>query len=98
MQKEFEEDDIPIQIIGINEVGYEIANQTITDTRDAPWLQDIEEINAWELWDVTYRDVYILDQDLKLRGIYNLTSSNHNLNEEQDYLELKEILIGLIEK
>ena len=96
MQQEFEVDGVPIQIIGINEAGYEISNQIITDGRDIPWLQDTEDINAWELWDVTYRDVYLIDRDLKLRGIYNL--SQNNLNDEATYEIFKEILMGLVEE
>lgn len=96
MQQEFDDEERPVQILGINQAGYEIGNQTITADRDIPWLQDTEDVDAWGLWEVTYRDVYLLDQSLTLRGIYNL--SQNNLNEEATYAELKDIILGLLEE
>jgi hypothetical protein len=108
MQKDFDQEGLPIVIIGINQEGYEIGNPTITEGRDIPWLQDTtfnpfmsyqskipEETDAWTLWDVTYRDVQILDSDGNLRFIYNL--SEHDLNQNSSYNELRSIMTGLIE-
>lgn len=84
-----------IQIIGVNGIGYENGNERVTEDRDIPWLQDIEDIDAWTQWGVQYRDVYVLDQNGNLRFIYNLTVNNVG---EPDNLELlKEAMIGLIE-
>lgn len=95
MQKELEL-DYSLQIIGINEVGFEASNDIITAGRDIGWLQDTVEVNAWDLWDVEYRDVYILDQNHKLQVIYNL--SENDLTAPDTYQNLKEIFIQLLEE
>jgi hypothetical protein len=95
MQKELEL-DYSLQIIGINEVGFDASNDIITDGRDIGWLQDTVEVNAWDLWDVEYRDVYILDQEHKLQVIYNLTKND--LTAPDTYEDLKEIFIQLLEE
>ena len=92
MQAELEA-DYPIQILGVNQAGYEVGNEMITMERSLPWLQDVEDVNAWGLWAVNYRDVYILDQTHTLKAIYNLTE--HDLNDENTYEELKDLLIDL---
>ena len=89
------EDGHPIQIIGVNGIGYENGNERVTEGRDIPWLQDIEDIDAWTQWGVQYRDVYVLDQNGNLRFIYNLTV--HNVGEPDNLELLQEAMIGLIE-
>lgn len=96
IQSELEEDGYPIQIIGVNGIGYESANERVTEGRDIPWLQDLEETDAWSLWEVQYRDVYILDQQGQLRFIYNLTT--HDLANPTYASELTEAMVGLIEE
>ena len=95
LQDTLNEEGQAIQIIGVNGIGYENGNERVTEDRDIPWLQDIEDIDAWTQWGVQYRDVYVLDQNGNLRFIYNLTVNNVG---EPDNLELlKEAMIGLIE-
>ena len=55
-------------------------------------LQDVEEVNLWDTWAVTYRDVIIVGPDGKKVGVYNLTANN--LNNDTPYAELKEMLIN----
>ena len=70
---------LPIQIVGLNEIGHESANDLMTSGRDLPWLQDVDLNNnnvsdVWyDQWDIVYRDVVIVDSDGVWRGAYNLT-------------------------
>lgn len=57
----------------MNEVGHESANDTMTDGRDTPWLQDTPDQDAWGTWGVAYRDVVVLDQDSIVLGVVNLS-------------------------
>lgn len=72
-----------VAIIGINGVGFESANDTITDGRDIPWLQDTADADVWTLWDIEYRDVLVLDAEGVVIGVYNLT--DHDLAEPSQY-------------
>ena len=73
MQNALEADGYPIQIIGVNEAGFESGNENITEGRDLPWLQDTDEVNVWDLWEVAYRDVFVMDTTGIVRFRYNLT-------------------------
>ena len=57
-----------------------------------PWLQD-DETDVWSLWNVTYRDVYIVAPDLTLVDIYNLTE--YDLQDENDFEALKELILSV---
>ena len=78
-------------IIGINAHDKSIGNETITTGRDLPWLQDDSAVDVWTLWDVEYRDVYILDEENKLVAVYNL--SLNDLNQESAYNDLYNIIL-----
>ena len=54
-------------------------------------LQDVEAVNLWDSWDVTYRDVIIIGPDGKKVGVFNLTSNNLNNASASD--ELKAMLV-----
>ncbi|MFM7200547.1 MAG: hypothetical protein ACKO6N_07135 [Myxococcota bacterium] len=84
---------LPIQILGVNGVGYESGNASITSGRELPWLQDVSTQNVWVSWAVVYRDVQILDENNQLAGVYNLTE--HDLSQPASYEALKNILIEL---
>ena len=94
MQNYFDDNALPIQIIGVNQTGFEVGNSTITEGRDIPWLQDLESIDMWNSWEVEYRDIHILDQDHQLRYVYNL--SKNNLGDSDKNFELRCILEGLV--
>jgi len=81
--------------LGVNGIGFESGNERVTDGRDIPWLQDVESVDAWSLWDVAYRDVYVLDQSGQLRFIYNLTT--HDLSNPDNMATLQEAIEGLLE-
>jgi hypothetical protein len=95
MQYDFDSQDIPAQIIGINESGYEEGNESVVEGRTLPWLQDTEEINAWELWEVGYRDVFIVDESGTLRYRFNLSSQD--LRNPAHFQTLTQIIVGLTE-
>jgi len=82
---------MPVSILGVNAVGAESGNALMCQNRQLPWLQDTPETNAWGLWDVTYRDVVVLDGNNRYVKVYNLTI--HDLANPTYYAELKEILL-----
>ena len=92
MQSELIAEGIDASILGVNEVGFDSANDTITEGRDLPWLQETDEALVWTPWDVTYRDVIVLDGENKVFGVFNLTSQS--LAEEDNYNTLKTLIIG----
>ena len=79
-------------IIGLNEAGYEAGNENITANVKLPWLQD-DETDVWSMWQVSYRDVYIVGPDLTLVDIYNLTEND--LREDAAYNEFKSLLLSV---
>lgn len=92
MQKELDAEALPVsvQVAGVNEAGEERDNARICDERDLPWLQESRSHSVWGAWDVSYRDVIILNADNEVVTIYNLTS--HSLAETHNYDELKDLL------
>ena len=78
--------------MGVNQVGYEADNEQMCDGPDLPWLQEDAEHLVWGLWEVTYRDIWVLDADNELVGIFNLTGNS--LGEAGNY----ETLRGLFEQ
>ena len=97
MQEELESErpELQIQILGINEIGYDSGNEEICEGRDLPWLQDDNKSQVWDTWDVTYRDVWILDDDNVPVTIYNLTS--YSLSDEANYETLKALFVAAAE-
>lgn len=79
-----------IRIVGCNQIGAEAGNPAICAGRDLPWTQDTLADNVWVEWNVTYRDVVVLDVDNVPVAVYNLTS--HDLANPVYYAELKQIL------
>ena len=88
MQQELAGSDV--RILGVNDVGASAGNVSVCDGRDIPWLQEDGLQKAGELWNVTYRDVVILDRDNIPVAVYNPTE--HNLADPADYAELKALL------
>ena len=94
MQKELDKDylEAGISILGVNEVGYS-GSETIYEGRDLPWLLDTTEADWWGNWDVSLRDVVILDRDGDEAGVFNLTE--HNLDNPDEYVTLKKLLLDI---
>ena len=98
MQQEIasESPDLSIDILGVNELGHESGNSLVIDSRDLPWLQDIDDdsngsSDVWTAWDVTFRDVIITDSNNVQVAVYNLT--NNDLGNPDNYATLKQLLI-----
>ena len=93
--------DLGIQILGVNEEGHESSNADMCEGRDLPWLQDTEELNVWDdVWGVSYRDVFILDEENVLFAVYNVNPSEHNLSDPVHYAGLRAVLLeaaGVVE-
>lgn len=95
MQAELEAEHAgAIQLLAVNEVGFEDATDEMADLGDLPLLQDTVTEDAWNTWAVTYRDVVILDADNHRVGVYNLTQ--HDLSNRENYDALKQMLVDAI--
>ena len=93
IQQELTDEGLEVSIIGVNDVGFESGNDTITDGRNIPWLQNTAEVDAWNLWEVQYRDVVIVDRDGVQADVFNVTEND--LSQPDTYERLKTILRGL---
>jgi len=88
-----------IQFIGVNEAGSESGNDNIIgDGRTLPWLQDVDldsdgNSDVWTAWDVTYRDVIILDGTNWPVAVFNVTENN--LSESAAYDALKQLVVDI---
>lgn len=89
---------LDIQIVGINEAGgYDVANDQMTSGRSLPWLQDVDNdgnqvSDVWyDSWDVTYRDVVIVNGQSEMVDVYNLTVND--LQQPADYAAMRDKLI-----
>lgn len=87
---------IDVQILGVNKIGYEYANDAMTSGRDIPWLQDVDSddngsSDVWTSWDVRWRDVVILDAENAKVGTFNLAV--HDLQVSDDYNALRQMLV-----
>jgi hypothetical protein len=83
---------IHVQILGVNRIGQEAANGTITANRTLPWLQETEAEPCWTSWQATWRDVDILDPQNRRMAIYNLTE--HDLSVPSNYDTLKAMILA----
>ncbi|MEZ6121383.1 MAG: dockerin type I domain-containing protein [Pirellulaceae bacterium] len=81
----------------MNEIKHESGNPNMTDGRDLPWLQDVDSdqndvSDVWyDLWQIEYRDVWILDAEGEHVATYNLTV--HDLAEPDNYATMKQMLV-----
>lgn len=91
MQDELDADypALAIQILGVNWAGDEAGNESITAGRDIPWLQDVDSdgdgaSDVWTSWDVTLRDLVILNRENVEVATLNLTTNSLALPENYD--------------
>jgi hypothetical protein len=98
MQPEIDDLGLPVEvrILGVNEEGHESGNAVNCEGRVIPWLQDTSEEDVWHEWDVTFRDVVILDPDNVPVAAYNL--SIHDLSVPANYDSLKSLLRQIAEE
>jgi hypothetical protein len=78
-----------IRIGGVNSADAASGNDLMTEGRVLPWLQDPDDA-VWTSWDVTNRDVVVLDPANSKVAVYNLTV--HDLADPANYAELLAIL------
>ncbi len=81
--------DSAIRILGVNEDGQQAYNDLAVAGDTIPWLQD-EAGAAWGGWDVTWRDVVVLDRENRRVAVFNLTV--HNLGDPVEYATLRALL------
>lgn len=79
-------------ILGVNAIGRESGNSSIVDGRTTPWLQDIPSEDVWASWDITYRDVVVLDANLEVTDIVNTTT--YDLREPENYTRLLDAVLA----
>ncbi len=93
MQAEIDEQNtaIEIQILGVNDFGYESGNGSISEDRVLPWLQPAADEDIWALWEVAYRDVVILGTLNERLFVFNLT--DNDLSDPANYAALKDQLL-----
>jgi hypothetical protein len=84
------------RLFGVNEIGMEAGNSAVTLGRTTPWLQDEPAVEAWTTWAVSYRDVYIVDAEGRLFGVFNLTI--HDLGVESEAAAFQELLEAAAEE
>lgn len=78
-----------IQILGVNRLGLESGNAETCAGRTIPWLQETEEHPCWDSWQVTWRDVVILDVENQRADLLNLTSHDLAIPANYDTLRAK---------
>ncbi len=95
MQKELEQErsEHPIQILGVNQVGHEGGNPSITTDWDLPWLQETGEADVWGAWHIAYRDVVVVGPDNHIVEVFNLTKND--LGVAENYSALKDLLLSV---
>ncbi len=91
MELKAEKPGVNIEILGINDIGSEPANEMLTSERSLPWLQDTEGETVWGRWEVTYRDLRIINSQNYLSAVFNLTE--HDLSLSENRARLKELFL-----
>jgi len=92
MQDELAADTLNLEVVisGINHQASGSGVPEMCNGRDLPFLQDSDSTNVWTAWQVTERDVFVLDAENKVVTVYNLTQ--HDLGDPVNYQTLKTIL------
>ncbi len=85
-----------IQLMGVNERGQEPGNASAIAGRTLPWLQDVDansdgKSDVFTSWQVTLRDIVILDGSNAKVGVYNATQ--HDLGNAANLATLRGMLV-----
>ena len=101
--------ELNIALLSINKIGAESGTVQAAESGNLPMVNDSETEMIWANWGLIangapdtleyctendcgqWRDLFILDKQNQPIAIYNLTL--HNLAEEENYTELKQLLI-----
>jgi hypothetical protein len=84
--------NLNVEILGVNMLNDALFNPLVVSQRTLPWLQETAEANAWGKWNVTWRDVRIVDSQGRLHSVYNLTA--HDLANEMNRASLKQLFLS----
>lgn len=87
-----ERPDLAIDLLHVNEDGYESGIPDLVEVTDLPILQDDPTQLVWDGWAATWRDVYVLDGDNEVYAVYNLT--DHDLADPVNYAELYALFVA----
>ncbi len=82
----------PVHILGLNDIGLESGNESMTAGQHLSWLQPGVGQNIWIDWQVGYRDVIILGPKNEHIDTFNL--STYNLAEAENYAALRDLLLA----
>ena len=97
MQQELTAANVNVQILGMNQLGHEGGNSTISQDNTIPWLQDGDTDNdgqsdVWlNSWAFTFRDVVIVGPNNEVLDIFNVTTQN--LAEGENFNQLKDLFV-----
>src|SRR5262245_33085028 len=80
-----------VAILGINAPESAAGVPDMVAGRTIPLLQDEDAVDAAGLWDVTPRDVVVLDPSGRAYAVYNLTT--HDLAVPANYAALKQLIL-----
>lgn len=80
-----------IVLLSVNAAGFEAGNADFVMGKTTPLLQDTQAVNAWNSWQVTWRDVVVLDAQGRRRDVFNLTTND--LAVPANFATLKAILL-----
>ena len=94
MQTELNNLNIKANIIGINDQNKSSGNEGMVEGRDLPWLQDLETTNVWSEWQISYRDIIILNTDNEYESLINVTIDN--LTTEDGYNKLMNLITDTV--
>jgi hypothetical protein len=83
--------ELNIELLGVNRIDQNSFNQLVTAVSNLPWLQDTATDAVWSLWQVSYRDVWILDSQGRFLSVFNLTT--HDLSVRTNYTTLKQMFL-----
>ena len=83
--------DLNVEILGVNRSDEAVFNNLIIAERTLPWLQDPKSATAWSAWEVTWRDVFVVDSQNRMRFVFNLTA--HDLTYPSNYSTLKQMFL-----
>jgi hypothetical protein len=62
-----------VQLLAVNEVGFESSTDGMAELGDIPLLQDTAATNAWSTWNAVYRDVILVDAEGQKVEAYDLS-------------------------
>ena len=63
----------------------------MTEGVDLPWLQDLDTTDVWSAWQISYRDVIVLNAENEFESLVNVTTEN--LTTDVGYNTLKNLII-----